>query len=282
MSSPGIIGFSQIGAAQQPSPSIWADCRNTLLRDLGLGYFAHEEFLGNIEIATFADASVFGSGFFDVDADTGALAPLTGVTGGYAKFTTGANDNDAIAIFSQNLGKIVRNSGNKLWLEANFNFTTLPDAGFFFGFTTLANATRDVVADNPSNSAVAGLTAATVVGFASAQASSAIATLDAKYAKSTGTPVTVLANVTNATAITAAGGTVGNLVAATDRKLGIRFDGLHKIEFYVDGYLVASQDVDGTVDQTSDLVAVMNYKTGTANARALSFDWIRYASQLRS
>lgn len=276
----GAIGFSQIGDAGQPSPSIWGDCPNTLLTDKGLGYFAHEEFLGNIEIASFADASVFGSGLLDVDADTGVLAPLTGKTGGYAKFSTGATDNDAIALFSAPLGKMVRNSGNKMWVEGSFQFAALGDEALFLGFTTEANATRDVIADNPSNTVVAALTAATVVGFVTVQAASAIATVDAKYAKSTGTPVVVLANVTNATAIPLA--SRASLAATTDLKLGLRFDGRKTLTFYVNGYKVASQEVDSTFDQATNLVAVLTVKSGSASAKAVSVDWFRYAFQSRS
>jgi hypothetical protein len=278
----GHVGFSQAGDAGQPSPSVWADSPNTLLQDKGLGYFGHEDFLGNIEIASFADASVFGSGLLDVDADTGVLAPLTGKTGGYAKFSTGATDNDAIALISQPLGTLTRNSGKKFWFEVSFQLATLFDGGIFVGLTTEANATRDVVADNPSNAAAAGLTAATVVGFVSKQTASAIASFNAVYAKAAGTPVTVLADVMASTAISAAGGTIAALAATTDVKLGFRFDGRKTLEFFVNGYRVAAQEVDGTFDQTSNLAAVVNVKSGSASAKAVSLDWVRYAFQSRS
>lgn len=274
------IDFSQIGDQAQPSPSIWADCPRTLLNDKGLGFFAKEDFFGNIEVASFADASVFGSGKLDVDCDTGALAPLTGKTGGYAKFSTGATDNDAIALFSQPLGKIIRNSGNKLWLEASFQFAALGDEALALGFTTEANATRDVIADNPSNTVVAALTAATFVGFVTQQAASAIAKIDAKYAKSTGTPVVVLTDVLSASAIPSASRVA--LAATTDLKLGIRFDGRKTLTFYVNGWKVATQEVDATVDQTSTLSAVFTTKSGSASAKSVSVDWIQYAYQSRS
>jgi hypothetical protein len=276
----GAVEFSQIGDQNQPSPAVWGDCPNTLLSDKSMGYFAHEEFLGNIEVASLADASVFGSGVLSLDADTGALAPLTGKVGGYAKFSTGATDNNALAIYSPPLGKLVRNSGNKLWMEVSLQFAALSDQALFVGFTTEANATRDVIADDPSNSAVAGLTAATVIGFVTKQTASAIATVDAKYAKGTGTPVTVLADVTNATAIPAA--SRASLAATTDLKLGIRFDGRTHLHFFVNGYKVATQEVDATFDQSSNLCFVLNSKTGAGVARAVSSDWMRYAFQTRN
>jgi hypothetical protein len=50
----------------------------------------------------------------------------------------------------------------------------------------------------------------------------------------------------------------------------------------VNGYKVASQEVDSTVDQSSNLVAVLNIKSGSASAKSVSVDWIRYAYQARS
>ncbi len=59
--------------------------------------------------------------------------------------------------------------------------------------------------------------------------------------------------ITQAAAITAQGlgdigeglvQAVGNLTANGFRKFGIRFDGYTKLEFYVDGVLVAKQEVD--------------------------------------
>lgn len=277
---PSEIDFSQIGDQAQPSPSIWADCPKTLLNDKGLGYYAKEDFFGNTELAVFTDKSMFGTGEFNVDADAGALTPLTGKVGGWGSIATGATDNDAYALVSQPLGTLVRNSGNKLWAEASFQFAALGDEALFFGFTTEANALRDVIADDPSNSVVAALTAATVVGFVTKQTASAIATLDAKYAKATATPVVVSTNVTNATAIPLA--SRASLAATTPVKIGLRFDGRKTLFFYVNGYKVATQEVDSTVDQTSTLVLVLNVKSGSASAKTVSFDWVQYAYQSRS
>lgn len=277
---PSEIVFSAQGDAAQPSPSIWADCRNTLLQDLGLGYFAHEEFLGNIEVASFADASVFGSGKLDVDADTGALAPVTGTAGGIAKFTTGANDNDAIALFGQPLGAIVRNSGNKMWFETRIQAVTLFDGGIFVGLGGESSIVRDVIADNPSTSAVAGLLAQTLIGFVTVENSSAIKTINIVYSKGTGTPVTVLTDALASVAIPSSA--VQALTAATFVKLGIRFDGAKYLYFYVNGYQVARVEVDSTVDQTSLMTPVINVKTGTANAKSIALDWVRYGFQARS
>lgn len=274
------VEFSTLGDATAPSPSVWADCPKTLLVDKGLGYYAHEEFLGNVTDTSFADGEVLGSGVLTQDADTGAVAPKAGVVGGFATLTTGATDNDSISLFSPPIGTVTRNSGKKFWAEARIELTTLADASLFFGLTTEAGATRDIVADNPSNSAQAGLDTKSLIGFVSVQAASAIATIDAVYRKGTGSIVQVSTNVSQASSLPLA--ERFTLAAVTPFKLGLRFDGRDKLKFYVNGRLVAVQTVDGTIDQTSNLAVVLAYKSGTAAAKSFSVDWTRYATQLRS
>lgn len=274
------VDFANVGENVQPSPTIWADSPNTLLNDKGLGVFGHEGFQGNITDSSYADGEVIGSGVLNSDGDTAAIAPKAAEVGGYVTVTTGANDNDAIAFYSPLLAPISRKSGVKLWAEARFEFTTLPDAGFFFGFGEEAALVRDVVADNPSNSAVAGLITESLVGFASAQASSAIATLTATYGKDAGTKVVVLSDVTQGTGIPLA--SRFNLAAVTELKLGLRFDGDKFVRFYVNGYEVAALELDSTFDQSKNMGMVFAYKTGSANARSVSVDWLRYAVQSRA
>jgi hypothetical protein len=274
----GETKFSQIGDNDQPSPSLWADCPQEDL-NTGLGYFVNEDFLGGPIDSSFADGEPVGAGKLTGDGDTGALSFKAAEVGGYLTVATGANDNDAIALFTAPMGAIVKNSGNKLWAEIRLELTTLFDGAVAFGFGEEAACVRDLVADNPSNSAQAGTITESFVGFVTVQASSAIATVDAVYKKDGGTIVTALANVTNATAIPSA--SRANLAATTELKLGLRFDGRDKIHFYVNGYKVFTQTVDSTVDQTHTLAPVVAIKTGTANAKSISIDWMRGAFQSR-
>lgn len=283
--SNGIIGYSQIGDAAQASPSIFGDCPNTLLQDKGLGYFIHQDFLGDyatpaatttapgLETITGTGTSVFGN------ATSATFGPNV------LSMATGGTDNNNTGLVGEEFGQIVRNSGNKFWFETRFALNTLGDAAFFIGLSTRAGAntaTTGIIAADPSNSAVAGLTAVTLIGFVSQQVASAIAKANAVYAKGSGTPVTVLADVTNATAITAAGGLVANIVAQTFVKFGIRFDGYKHLYFYVNGYKVAGVEVDATFDQTSYYVPVVAVKTGTGSAVTSEVDFVRAAFQARS
>lgn len=292
----GYIGYSLGSTDAFPSPSLWADCLNTILNDKGLGYYMAQDFLGNynspattalaggIEVFTGAGTAVYGA------AASATFGPNV------LSMATGATDNNNTEIFGEEQGAIVRGSGKKMWFEARVAPTALGDTAFFIGLTTRANAnttTTGPIADNPSNSAAAGMVSATFIGFVSVQAASAIATVNAVYEKTTGTPVTVLANVGNASAFTAGGtngsqfpggapstpAAPGNLAAGIAVKYGIRFDGNQTLEFYVNGVLVAKQIVDSTVDQSGLMVPVVAAKNGASTALTLNVDFIRMGFQ---
>lgn len=265
--------FSTTGDDSQVSPSVWADCRNTLLNDLGLGVYVDTHFQGNYPTSPGLPT--------DADSGTTYLQGATATYGPHVVAVLNTNtDNNAAALLTSALGKIQRGSGRRLWGEVRVAVGALGDSAFAFGFTTLANATRDIIADNPSNSARAALTAATFIGFVSVQAASALATVDAVYSKGSATPVVVLTNVTNATAI--ASTSRSNLVANTFVKLGLRFDGNKTLYFLVNGIKVASQEVDGTFDQATDLALVFNQKTGAATQIINYLDFFRGAAQART
>lgn len=309
----GALGFSQLGNVNQPSPSIWGDSGNQLLNDLGLGGFFSQDFRGDyatpaatttapgIETVTGAGTSVFGN------ASSATYGPHV------LSMATGATDNNNTGIFGEELGQIIRNSGQKFWFEARIAVGALGDTAFFVGLATRAGATTattGILSDNPSNSAAATTVGVTNIGFISAQTASAIATVNAVYKKGSATAVTVLADVTNATALIAeqavqATGVVitqaaavtaqataplgegiqvayGNLVAASFRKFGVRFDGQKTLEFYVDGVMVARQDVDSTVDQAAYYIPVIAAKNGASTALTLEVDFVRAGYQQRS
>ena len=274
-----VVNFSQIGEANRPSPSVWADCPNTLLEDLGLGYFGHAEFLsaptGVLAAALDATMVEFEGGFkLSADTDT-VLAMKAAEVGGYLDLETDADDNDAAAIYSQPLGKIVKNSGNKLWFEARLELGAIGDQGVFVGLVEEAGATLDVLANDV---AADGVVTESLIGFLCDLGDTNA--FDIVYRKGAGAVVTVLADVTNSVAIPPA--SRASLVADTEVKLGIRFDGRDRIYFYVNGYKVASKEIDSTFDQTTDMCAIVGLKTGAAAAQSIAVDWIRYGYQTRS
>lgn len=283
MSSPGVIGFSTFDTNPSPSPSVWADCPNTLLQDKGLGYFVHVDFMGNYSVPA---ATTTAPGIEHTATGTSVFGNAASATYGpnVLSAATGGSDNDHYQLYLEEFGQIVRNSGNKFWAEVRIAVGALNDSAFFFGLTTRANAVVSAgpIANDPSNSAVAGMTSASFIGFVSAQVASALKTITITYEKTTGSPVVVLADATNASAITAAGGTVANLVANTFVKLGIRFDGIKHLYFYINGIKVAGVEVDSTFDQSAYYVPVFATKTGTAAATTNYADFIRAGFQARS
>jgi len=287
--------FGNPGDPAQPSPSIWTGCQRTLLRDLGLGYFAQEDFLAQVVTATGSVLTPIGSGAvlqMVNNAVTTTAITMEGTRGGIVTLTTPATDNTYFSLYSEPFAKIVRNSGNRVWAEASVAAKTLVDASFCVGLTTRTNAVATapgVLLDNPATQAAQGTTAATAyltaasfIGFVSRQISSVLAKVDAAHLKSTTNYTADSSDITNSARITAGGGTAGNLVAATQLKLGIYFDGKTKLAYFVNGYKVKTVDVDSTFDQTSDYAFNISYKTGAAAANGLSVDWARYAYQERT
>lgn len=268
----GVTNFAQAGDADQPSPAIWADCPNTLLQDKSLGVFGHAEFLGGGEIpagTTVTAAMVAALGYgslglaLDTDLDDVVITHKAAELGGYLDLQTGASDNDAVALISEPFGRIVKNSGKKLWFEARVELGALADQGFFVGLVEEANQTVDVVAAN------AGALISTDSFIGAQVLNDDTDGLDVVYQKDGGTPVTVKS-------------AAATVAANTEVKFGLRFDGRDKIHFYVDGVKVATQTVDSTVDQAHDLGVFIGLKTGTAAAQSFAVDWVRYGYQIRS
>ena len=280
---PSTANFSQIGDADKPSPSIWADCPKTLLNDLGLGYFFHEDFIGGPTTST-ATAATAVTPHMTLSADTATvLTHKSAETGGYLDIETDGDDNDAAALFTQQLGTITANSGKKFWLEARIEVGAVADQGIFLGIAeedaldgTTTNA-LDVLSDDvASNSVVAESLAGFIVDAGDTDA------VDIILKKDAGTAANPATDVTNSAQITAGGGTAAALAANTEVKLGMRFDGRETMYFYVNGHKVATDTVDATWDQSKTYGVVMGIKTGTAAAVSFACDWIRVGYQSKS
>lgn len=282
-----VANFSQIGDADKPSPSIWADCPKTLLNDLGLGYFFHEDFLafptGTLAAALDVSMVSFGGNLMlDADLST-VLSAKAAETGGYLDIQTDVTDNDAAALFTQQLGTITANSGKKFWAEARLEVGAIADQGVFFGIAEedatdgTTTTARDVLSDNVANNSVV---AESLAGFiVDAGDTNAV---DLILKKDAGTAEALATDVTNSAQITAGGGTAAALAANTEVKLGMRFDGRETMHFYVDGHKVATDTVDTNWDQTKTYGVVLNIKTGTAAAQSIAVDWIRAGYQSKS
>lgn len=277
--SKGHIGFSAAEPAEsgRPSPSIWRDCPHTLLNDLGSGLYGFVDFLGppTGTLAVALDANMISfEGKLAVDADTDTvLSAKASEVGGWLDVETDADDNDAVALFSEPLGKVIKNSGRKVWLETNVELGDVDaDQGFFFGLVEEAGASRDVLADDV---AAGGVITESLIGFLVDNGDDDA--VDIVYRKDAGTLVTVDSDVTNSTALDS--DDRASLLDDTPVRLGLRFNGKDKIEFFVNGVVVASQEVDSTIDQSKNYCVIMGLKTGTTAAESFATDWIKYAYQ---
>jgi len=274
-----VVNFSQIGEANKPSPSVWADCPNTLLEDLGMGYFGHAEFLAaptGVLAATLDATMIEFEGGFKLSADTDTvLAMKAAEVGGYLDLEVDGDDNDAAALYSQPIGKIIKGSGHKLWFEARLELGAIGDQGVFVGLVEEAGATLDVVADDAGAD---GVVTKSLIGFVCDNGDTNA--FDIIYRKDAVAVVSVLTDCTNSVAIPLAERLA--VTANTEVKLGIRYDGRDRIYFYVNGYKVASKEIDSTFDQTKDMCAIVGIKTGAAAAQSIAVDWIRYGFQTRS
>lgn len=282
--SNGIVGFGQPGAATQPSPNIWQGCPNQLLIDKALGHFAHEDFQANYAISTPTDSAPVGNGSFSYKGDTDtSINSVADTPSGIVDIETDTTAADAGALVTNAFGKIVRNSGNKLWFEARVAPGDVDaDMGTFIGVVEEDQADEDVIADDPATNA--STADVTLIGYFQNNADPDAYNLLVK--NDTDTAEEVKSDVTNATGIPEGNRTsLVDGVGATGvgfHKLGFVFDGRETIRFYVDGYKVAEKEVDSTVDQSNRLAAIVAVKTGDAAAEKLFVDWVRYAYQERS
>lgn len=284
--SAGLIGFSQPGEADQPSPSIWGDCPKTLLNDKGLGRYVHEDFLGTYAITTPDATQPIGTGAFTFvgDSDT-SITSVADCPSGIVDMETDTTDEDQGYLVSQAFAKIVRNSGKKVWFEARVAPGDVDDdCGTFVGLTEEDGMVADFIEADPTNY-LATLDAATAIGYFQGKTTVGDQ-YDLMNKKTSGTAVRLLADVTNADAIPSASqASLIDGVGATGagfHKLGIKFDGRETLHYYVDGYRVATDDVDSTVDQSNYLGAIVGIKTGDGAAEKIFIDWIRFAYQERS
>ena len=262
----GIVNYSQAGAASQPSPSIWKDCPHDLLNEAGTGYYLHEDFLATPLVNTTITAALLSrlqvAGLaIDGDDDT-VLTQKSGEQGGYLDIETDGDDNDAAAVFTEPFAEVVLNSGNKVWFEARLEIGAVADQGLFIGLTEKAGLSRDVVADNGT-----ALIGESLIGFQIV--SSATSTVDAVTKLDAGTVIKM-------------DDAVHTIVADTEVKLGLKFDGGNKIQIFVNGVKVSTYTITAsTFPDNVKMGVIACLKTGTAAAQSMAIDWVRVAYQIR-
>lgn len=267
-----LANFSQAGYSHRPSPSIWGDCPGYRLNEQGNGVYAFEDFLAEIAQTTTVDSLAVGSGVlaYKGNVDT-EIASVADHLYGAIYMETDTTAGDAGALVSRVFGKIVKNSGNRLWFEARVAPGDVDDdMGTFIGLVEEDGADETVIDANPAdNDATADVT---LIGFY--QNNGDPDAYDVLVKNDTDDAVVAVDDATNASAL---GDDGASLTDNTFWKLGIRFDGRETIHFYVNGVEVGKYVVDSTVDQTNELAAIVAVRTGDGAAELLKVDWVRYA-----
>lgn len=271
------IRHEEVGASNQPSPSIWNRFSLTRMQQLGYGYFFHEDFFGAPQIAaTLATGHnpVIGPFAFDGDAAT-VFARQTDL-GGVLDVETDGDDNDAYALYSLPFCTTVLNSGQPWAFECLVELGDVAmDGGMFVGLAESAGLSRDVIADNAG-----ALIGESLVGFQVLTDNPDA--VDAVYKLDAGTAVEMVADATNSSAITAQGGTVASLVNDTPVKLGMSFDGRESLSIFVNGYKIFTQTIDSTFPTGVQMgLVALALKTGAGAAESAAIDWARGAYEVR-
>lgn len=179
-----------------------------------------------------------------VGSGTAAVATTTGQVNGYLVLTTTNTSGDSNSLQGkQNSFQLT--VGKRLWLEVGAKAATVTDIDALIALA---------VADTTP------LDASDYVGFLVANGSGAVAAKT--VASSTATTLSA----------------VGTLVAATDMKLGLVWDGISKVSFYINRSLVGSSTTN--IPTATPLAITAHVKTNSANARTLSIDYV-FAAQER-
>jgi len=258
-----VVTLDGAGENAQPSSNVWAGCPGARLLAEGSGILIHEDFVGGVVSTTTTAATPIGNGFLTFAGDVATVTSFkAGEIGGYLDVETDGDDNDGAALVTQPIIRFERHSGKEVWLEARLELGALADQGVFVGFAEAAGLTHDVIADG-----AAALIGESLVGFQilndDTDAVDAVFKLDAGAAVEMG-------SVLNPTP----------LVADTEFKVGLRFDGRETIKLFFNGDQVVAYNINAaTFPVNVDMGFVVAVKTGAAAARSIAIDWVRVAHQ---
>lgn len=258
-----------------PSPIIWADCPVVAMqKDPGKGVHIFEDFIGKIK--DLAAAGQYGQ--FEV-VKTGDGVAVTQDTAAYdgehgvAKLVpTGTSEYDEAYFVSPVLYELKMNSRRKMWFETRIKLPDVDD-----DMSLLVGLGENDMLDGASL-IQASATPTTIedkdfIGFVAFSDGTNIHDIDAIYSEDGDAAVTQVKDAARAAALW----TDDEYV-----KLGMRYDGVQYVTFYIDGVLVGTLDVDDfatdTANQLTDPLGVIVGCVGNdATAAHLDVDWIRFA-----
>ena len=245
------VNFEQAGGDTRMSPSIWADSQHIMLPGMGKGNFIFDDMTRGVEDDT--STTVVGPWtFFGTNADVDNLASYIG---GALRLEAQAVTDEGSFLGQWPMAQIVLQSHKKMWFETRIRYTsTEDDLGLAFGMIEDAGLTAaifDTGAADMANNDFIGFRSLTDLVMDSVSRNGATETVIQENAQT--------------------------LVTATWYKFGVKFDGEDELRFYVDGSLVASQQMTSTtVAVSTGLGPVVGVFQGDDSAAsvALDVDWI--------
>lgn len=255
MSKAGEMTIANPGAARDPSPILWGKCPQDELNSKGTGFYVHETF-HNKKIVS--DASVEG---WQMNGTNNDYDAITDTLDGGISLEVPANDNDDSYIARFGIGQVVLQSQNRLWFEARIQLVNGPaDVAVICGL-----GEEDFVADDAIQANGTAIMDKDFIGWRAL-------TSDQSY-------MDAITKVDASETVHLNDGQ--NLVAATWYKFGFFFDGKNKIEYFVDGVLVARGTVTATTVAVSTLYGpVIGLKQGASTPiQFLYLNWVRYAAE---
>lgn len=248
-----------------PSRGLWQNCPwDQILLDPGVGYAFFDDFLNFGQHISAQNTQQYASYI-----DTGVtIKQLATAVGGVIEVAGNDADNDegSITTGGNTAGflKVASTSGRPLWFETRVKKASIADnaLAFFVGLSEEALAAADTLVDNTGEIADKD-----VIGFQTLHADGdAVLGIYRKQGQTKGT-------VTGATAA---------MVADTWIKLGLYFDGLTTLTYFIDGLAVGEvTDIDATTFPDGEELALLwATKVGAAAESKTQMDWWR-AAQLR-
>jgi len=240
-----------------PTSGFWANCPHLAYPDPSAAYQYTEDFIGWVPFASTAGAAggwkTAGDATYDVTAAAGTL-------GGQVKLAPEAGSNNEVYHQLGEKGtetyiEYTKSSGKKSWVEFRVAYTSVTlAANMFIGLGEEGSAAANWIGDSGDSFADKDL-----VGFIVWEAD----------------PNALDVNCRKNGQATEDVGLASAITAGTWYTLGIYFDGVETVSYYVDGTAVQTSDLDdSTFPAGEELSPLIGLKNGDSDA-AIEIDWIR-------
>ena len=256
-----------------PSPKIWADCPVLdIIRDPSKGIHLFEDFDGGVITDDVAQNrfSLVGTNP-DIDGVSDELNGVVEIEG------SGAGDDEAYLV-SNILYELKMENHKKMWFEARIKVEDADDdSAIIIGLGEALLLAANAIADDSTG--VSTIADYDFIGFFTDNDGTNMDNIDAVYHEDGDGGA--LTNVQEDVVSIVAGATTYDDVYI---RLGMRFDGIKTVTFYVDGVATGTTlDIDdfatNTANELDPLGIIVGIKNLPGTASFMAIDWIRFACE---